>query len=173
VDFLQHAAISSARDATHREPPPLKAQRHNAILRLVREHSIPSQERLRALLARAGFDVTQATLSRDIRELGLVKQPGGDGEHHYAAPPDEVVPPPSLAGFVPSLLLRSDGVGPLLVLRTPTGGANALAAALDREGWPEVLGTLAGDDTVLIVAQSTAARRKLARRLAAFAAPKH
>ena len=151
----------------------MKAQRHNAILRLVREHAVPSQERLRALLVRAGFDVTQATLSRDIRELGLVKQTGADGAHHYAAPADEVVPPPSLAGFLPALLLRADGVGPLLVIRTPTGGANALAAALDREVWPEILGTLAGDDTVLIVAQSAAARRKLARRLAGFAAPKH
>jgi transcriptional regulator of arginine metabolism len=151
----------------------MKAQRHAVILRLVREHSIPSQERLRALLVRAGFDVTQATLSRDVRELGLVKQPDAAGHHHYAAPPEEVVPPPTLAGFIPSLLLRADGVGPLLVLRTPTGGAGALAAALDREVWPEILGTVAGDDTVLIVAHSTAARRTLGRRLAALAAPRH
>jgi transcriptional regulator of arginine metabolism len=151
----------------------MKAQRHNAILRLVREHSIPSQERLRALLSRAGIEVTQATLSRDIRELGLVKQPDASGAHHYAAPPDETVPPPTLAGFVPSLLLRADGVGPLLVIRTPTGGAGALAAALDREAWPEILGTLAGDDTVLIVARSATDRRKLSHRLAGFAAPKH
>ena len=151
----------------------MKPQRHAAILRLVREHSIPSQERLRSLLVRAGFDVTQATLSRDIRELGLVKQPDPDGVHHYAAPADELVPLPTLAGFVPSLLLRADGVGPLLVIRTPTGGASALAAALDRESWPGILGTLAGDDTVLIVAQSPAARRKLARRLAEVAASRH
>ena len=139
----------------------------------MRDHSIPSQERLRALLAHAGFDVTQATLSRDIHELGLVKQQDADGTPVYAAPPDETVPSPTLAGFVPSLLLRSDGVGPLLVIRTPTGGAEALAAALDREAWPEVLGTLAGDDTVLIVTRSPAARRKLARRLAGFAGPRH
>jgi len=151
----------------------MKAQRHAAILRLVREHSIPSQERLRALLAHAGFDVTQATLSRDIHELGLVKQQDEAGVPIYAAPPDELTPPPTLAGFLPSLLLRADGVGPLLVIRTPTGGAGALAAALDRETWPEVLGTLAGDDTVLIVAKSTAARRKLARRLADYATPRH
>lgn len=151
----------------------MKAQRHAAILRLVREHNVPSQERLRALLAHAGFDVTQATLSRDIHELGLLKQPGADGAAGYAAPPEETVPAPTLAGFVPSLLLRADGVGPLLVLRTPTGGASALAAALDREAWPEVLGTLAGDDTVLIVTRSPAARRKLARRLADYSAPRH
>ena len=151
----------------------MKAQRHAAILRLVREHSIPSQERLRALLVHSGFDVTQATLSRDMHELGLTKQQDEGGTLYYAAPPDELVPAPTLAGFLSSLLLRSDGVGPLLVLRTPSGGAGALAAALDREAWPEVLGTLAGDDTVLIVARSIPARRKLARRLADFAAPRH
>lgn len=151
----------------------MKAQRHAAILRLVHEHSVPSQERLRGLLVHAGFDVTQATLSRDIHELGLIKQQDADGGSYYAAPADELGLTPTLAGFLSSLLLRSDGVGPLLVLRTPTGGANALAAALDREGWPEVLGTLAGDDTLLIVAKSTAARRKLARRLADYAAPRH
>jgi transcriptional regulator of arginine metabolism len=151
----------------------MKAQRHNAILRLVREHTVPSQESLRHLLQRAGFDVTHATLSRDIRELGLIKVGGADGTHRYAAPSEEVVPPPTLTGFLPSLLLRADGVGPLLVLRTPTGSASALAAALDRQVWPEILGTLAGDDTVLIVAQSPAARRKLARRLAELVAPRH
>jgi len=151
----------------------MKAQRHAAILRLVREHSIPSQERLRSLLAHAGFDVTQATLSRDIHELGLVKQPVAGGMPAYAAPPDETVPAPTLTGFLHTLLLRSDGVGPLLVLRTPTGGASALAAALDREAWPEVLGTLAGDDTVLIVTRGPAARRKLARRLADYTPPRH
>jgi transcriptional regulator of arginine metabolism len=151
----------------------MKVQRHAAILRLVREHSIPSQERLRALLVHAGFDVTQATLSRDIHELELIKQQDQSGTLYYAAPPDELVPTPTLAGFLSSLLLRADGVGPLLVIRTPTGGAGALAAALDREAWPEVLGSLAGDDTVLIVTRSPAARRKLARRLADYAAPRH
>lgn len=151
----------------------MKAQRHAAILRLVRDHAVPSQQRLRELLAHAGFDVTQATLSRDIHELGLLKQPGVDGTAGYAAPPDETVPTPTLAGFLPSLLLRTDGVGPLLVLRTPTGGASALAAALDREAWPELLGSLAGDDTVLLVTRSPAARRKLARRLAQYSAPRH
>ncbi len=146
----------------------MKAQRHAAILRLVRGKAIPSQERLRALLEEAGFEVTQATLSRDIHELGLIKHPGPDGAPSYTPAPGETVPTPTLAGFVPSLLLRSDGVGPLLVLRTPTGAASALAAAVDREAWPEVLGTLAGDDTVLVVTRGTAARRRLARRLAGF-----
>jgi transcriptional regulator of arginine metabolism len=148
----------------------VKAKRHAAILRLVREHRIPSQERLREYLARSGLEVTQATLSRDIRELGLVKLPDSDGAFHYAAPPEEIVPPPTLTTFAPSLLLRMDGVGPLLVLRTPSGSASTLAAALDHEDYPEVLGTLAGDDTVLVITRTPAERRKLARRLERFGA---
>ncbi|MBI4542354.1 MAG: arginine repressor [Gemmatimonadetes bacterium] len=151
----------------------MKAKRHAAILRLVREHRVPNQQRLRRLLARAGFEVTQATLSRDIRELGLVKLPDDEGVAHYGAPPEELLPPPMLSTFLPSLLLRCDGVGPLLVLRTPTGSASALAAALDHEAWPQVLGTLAGDDTLLIVTRSVADRKKLARRIAELAAPRH
>lgn len=151
----------------------MKAKRHAAILRLVREHPIPSQERLRALLARAGFDVTQATLSRDIRELGLSKAPGEDGTPVYAASQEEMLPAPMLRTFLPSLLLKVDGVGPMLVLRTPTGSASALAAALDHEDWPEVLGTLAGDDTLLIIAASVTDRKKLARRVAELAGTRH
>ena len=151
----------------------MKAKRHAAILKLVREHPIPSQERLRELLRKSGFDVTQATLSRDIRDLGLLKLQGSDGVHHYAAPPEEVQPPPMLSTFLPNLLLRVDGTGPLLVLRTPAGSASALAAALDHEDWPEVLGTVAGDDTLLIVARSAAARRRLARRIQELADARH
>ena len=151
----------------------MKAKRQTAILRLVREHLIPSQERLRELLARAGFDVTQATLSRDIRELGLAKSPGEDGAPVYAAAQEGMLPSPALSTILPSLLLKVDGVGPMLVLRTPTGSASALAAALDHEDWPEVLGTLAGDDTLLIIAGSVADRKKLARRVAKLAGTRH
>lgn len=151
----------------------MKAKRHAAVLKLVREHPIPSQERLRELLLKTGFDVTQATLSRDIRDLGLVKLPDGGGVLHYHAPPEEVQPPPMLSTFLPNLLLRVDGTGPLLVLRTPAGSANALAAALDHEDWAEVLGTVAGDDTLLIVTRSTADRRKLARRIQELAHARH
>lgn len=151
----------------------MKAQRHAAILRLVRDHTIPSQSRLQELLRRAGHEVTQATLSRDIHELGLVKLPDPEGATHYASAPDELVPPPTLAAFLPSLLLHVDGVGPLLVLRTSAGSASTLAAALDREAWPEILGTLAGDDTLLVVARSARERHRLARRLAGLVAPRH
>ena len=143
-----------------------KTQRHAAVLRLLREHDIPSQERLRELLARAGYEVTQATLSRDIRDLGLVKAPGPEGVHRYEAPAEELLPPPPLHTLLPSLLLKREGAGPLLVLRTPAGSASALAAALDHEEWPEVIGTLAGDDTLLMITRSVSERKRLEKRFA-------
>lgn len=142
-----------------------KTKRQRALLHIVREHDVPSQERLRELLAQAGFSVTQATLSRDIRELGLLKVPAPDGLSKYEAPTDAVLPPPPISALVPSLLLKMDGVGPLLVLATPTGSASALAAALDHEEWPEVLGSIAGDDTLLMITRSVGERRKLEKRL--------
>jgi transcriptional regulator of arginine metabolism len=142
----------------------VKTQRHAAILRIVREHRVPSQARLRDLLAKAGIHVTQATLSRDMHELGLAKIADPDGHQHYAAPPEELLPAPSLETFLRSLLLKVDGVGPLLVLTTTTGSAGALAAALDHEEWPGIIGTIAGDDNLLVVAKSSAARQHLARR---------
>ena len=142
----------------------MKAQRHAAILRIVREHRFANQARLRELLAKAGFKVAQATLSRDIHELGLAKVADPAGAQHYTAPQEEHLPAPSLETSLRSLLLRVDGVGPLLVLTTTTGSAGALAAALDHEQWPGILGTIAGDDTLLVVAKSVPARTRLAKR---------
>jgi transcriptional regulator of arginine metabolism len=145
----------------------MKSQRHAALLALVRRHRIESQERLRELLHAEGFDVTQATLSRDIRELGLAKIPDAAGAH-YTPPlaPDPVHP--ALGQLVAQLALTVDGVGPLLVVRTPAGSANALGIALDRAAWPGVVGTIAGDDTLLVVTRSPAARRRVAARLGAL-----
>ena len=139
----------------------------------MRDHAVPNQETLRELLIKAGFDVTQATLSRDIRDLGLVKVQDAEGVPHYEAPSEEVLPPPPLAALVPQLLLKSEGVGPLLVLSTPTGSASALAAALDHEEWPEVLGSIAGDDTLLMITRSVAERKKLERRIAVLVPAGH
>jgi transcriptional regulator of arginine metabolism len=151
---------------------PSKTKRHAAILHLVRDNAVPNQEVLRELLVKAGFDVTQATLSRDIRDLGLVKVPDADGASRYE-PSEEVLPPPSIAARVPQLLLKSEGVGPLLVLSTPTGSASALAAALDHEEWPEVLGSIAGDDTLLMITRSIAERKRLEQRIAGLVPASH
>jgi len=142
----------------------VKAQRHAAILRIVREHRFANQARLRELLATAGFRVAQATLSRDIHELGLAKVADPAGAQHYTASQEEHLPAPSLETSLRSLLLRVDGVGPLLVLTTTTGSAGTLAAALDHERWLGILGTIAGDDTLLVVAKSVPARTRLAKR---------
>ena len=146
----------------------MKAQRHAEILALVRRHRIASQEQLRALLLEGGVEVTQATLSRDIRELGLVKLTDPEGGAHYAPPGAADTPAPSLAPLVATLMLSAEGVGPLLVVRTPAGSANALGSALDHHAWPDVVGTIAGDDTLLIIARSLAARGRVTARLAAL-----
>jgi len=143
----------------------MKTQRHAAILKIVRRERVASQERLRELLAAEGFDVTQATLSRDIRDLGLAKVAAPDGGSHYAPPPEGPGIRPSLGQLLPSMLVSVDGVGPLLVLKTPAGGAQALGLALDAEGWQEVIGTVAGDDAVLVIARSERARRAVQARL--------
>lgn len=128
-----------------------RTRRHAAILRLVQEHTVRSQNQLRDLLAREDIHVGQGTLSRDIRELGLVKRPGPGGDAAYDVPADHADPTPALQRLMPALFLSAEGVDHLLVLRTLTGGAQPLAVALDREDWPEILGTIAGDDTILLI----------------------
>lgn len=127
-----------------------KRERHGTLLDVIREHRVTSQEILRELLNERGFDVTQATVSRDIRELRLVKVPGAEGTPHYTLPEEWENTPP-LETLLPTLFLSAEGTGNLLVVKTMTGGAQAVALAIDWEEWPEVLGTIAGDDTILII----------------------
>lgn len=143
----------------------MKPHRHDTILRLLGRAHVRSQEELRSLLVEEGIEVTQATLSRDIRELGLIKAVDEKGAAYYALPLETPVLAPQLEPLAKTLLLSIDGVGHMLVLRTPAGSANALGSAIDRAGWKEVVGTVAGDDTILIIARSERARRALARRL--------
>lgn len=130
-----------------------KRDRHQLILEVLQTHRVNSQEGLRALLVERGTDVTQATLSRDMRELRLVKVPGADGAPYYAVPDDWEGTPP-LESLLPTLFHSAEGVDHLLVVRTMKGGAQTVAAGIDWEEWPEVLGTLAGDDTILLVLRS-------------------
>ncbi len=127
-----------------------KRHRHAQILEVLKSHRVTSQESLRELLQERGTDVTQATLSRDIRELRLVKVPGADSTPHYSVP-EEWQSTPSLESLLPTLFQSAEGVGHLLVVRTMKGGAQTVAAGIDWEEWHEVLGTLAGDDTILII----------------------
>lgn len=142
----------------------MKTQRHAAILRVVRERRIESQDDLREALAHDGFVVTQATLSRDIRELGLAKLADPRGGAYYTHPHRGTVHP-ELAQVLPTLLVSVDGVGPLLVLKTATGSAGAVSEALDQARWSEIMGTIAGDDTVLVITRSQRLREEIAARI--------
>ncbi len=141
-----------------------KRDRHQQILDLIRTNRVTSQEGLRELLVDKGTEVTQATLSRDIRELRLVKVPGADGVGFYSVPEEWDSTPP-LESLLPTLFHHADGVDNLLVVRTMKGGAQTVAAGIDWEEWPEVLGTLAGDDTILIILREASQRPAVQARI--------
>lgn len=155
-----------------------KRQRQATILELVEGHPVGSQEELRRLLKQRGWDVTQATLSRDLRELRLARVPTPEGTRYVvpgSAAAAAVAGPPDGSGLLDGLLRQLfvgvDGVGELLVIKTVRGGASALAESFDAESWPGVVGTIAGDDTILIICRSSAVRERLARRLSSLAGP--
>ena len=144
-----------------------KAGRHEAILRIVGRAVVRTQGEMKRLLAAEGHAVDQATLSRDIRELGLVKVAGQDGEGtHYSrvgapagsATEDAVA---VVARFVKSV----DWAGNLVVARTAPGSANTLGIAFDRLAWTDVVGTVAGDDTLLLVVRTESKARKVVERI--------
>jgi transcriptional regulator of arginine metabolism len=141
---------------TKREPA-MKHQRLDAIREVLSSSLVASQDELRRKLRRRGIHVTQATLSRDIHELRLFKGPGGyalpngNGSHAAAAAPVVDDGPPSVEEMIESFGLRARQAMNQVVVVTVMGGAQPLAAALDHEGWPEVVGTVAGDDTVLVI----------------------
>ena len=140
-----------------------KLSRHKAILELLHESPVPSQEELQRLLHRRGLDAGQATLSRDIRELGLVKSSDG-----YALPGGEATAEtdlPSVSRLVREFVTSVRAAENLLVTKTSVGSAQPVAAALDEENWPEAIGTIAGDDTILIVCQDRRAAGRLADRI--------
>ena len=141
-----------------------KRARHEAILEAIRAQRVTNQGQLRELLEKAGFAVTQATVSRDMRELRLVKVPGAEGIAHYTLPGEwESIPP--LQSLLPALYESAEGTGNLLVVRTMTGGAQAVALAIDWEEWPEVLGTIAGDDTILVICREVSQVPDVQRRI--------
>jgi transcriptional regulator of arginine metabolism len=151
-----------------------KAARHARIVAALAEHQVRSQAELAALLEDAGVHVTQATLSRDLDELGAVKLRTPDGGLPvYVVPEDgapliaraaDDAPPQRLARLVGELLISADASANLVVLRTPPGAAHFLASAVDRAGLPEILGTIAGDDTILVVTRDPVGGRALAQR---------
>jgi transcriptional regulator of arginine metabolism len=144
----------------------MKSFRQAAILDLVDHDAIHSQEMLRRKLRARGLDATQATLSRDIRDLGLVKR-AGDGAYQRpgTGPAPRTSGEQALRRAVAEYLRRVDHVQQLLVLRTDAGQAQPLAVAIDRADQPEVVGTIAGDDTILVIGRGARQAAALARRL--------
>jgi len=133
----------------------MKSLRHNAIRELVASSPVTNQDELRQLLGLRGIQVTQATLSRDIHELRLSKGPGGytlpASNGAVATADEDDDSPPSVEEMIESFGLRVRQAMNQVLVRTVVGGAQPLAASLDYEGWTDVVGTLAGDDTVLII----------------------
>ena len=143
----------------------MKTRRQSVILEAVQRQPVRSQEQLRRLLKGAGFDVTQATLSRDVRELGLVK--GGPDAAYQAtmAASNGNVSKSMLHRAVADYLTRVDRVEQLVVLRTGPGQAQLLGVALDGARLPEIIGTIAGDDTILAIAPDVRRAKALVKWL--------
>lgn len=131
----------------------MKAQRHALILTLIRENPIGTQEELGDLLREEGVEVTQATLSRDIKELGLTKMVMAGGCYRYALPGDKAVADVMRRAerVFEDAVVNIDYTDNLIVIKTLNGTAQGVAAALDDLEWSEVMGTIAGDDTILII----------------------
>jgi len=143
-----------------------KSYRQSRILKLIRTRHLHTQGELVRALRALKIPATQVTLSRDIRELGLVKTPAGYASGGADAPP--VPSGPDVAAVAREFLLDVRAAQNLLVLRTPPAHANSLAAALDHADWPEIAGTIAGDDTVLVVAPDVKTAEALRARFQKF-----
>jgi transcriptional regulator of arginine metabolism len=136
-----------------------KRYRQGQILKLIQHQQVHTQDEIAEELAKRGVPATQVTLSRDLRELGLVKTPAGYRELSREEPEGDT------AGVIGEFVIDMRCAQNLIVLKTDPGHANPVASALDHTGWPEVVGTLAGDDTVLVITPDHAAAEQLRIRL--------
>ena len=149
-----------------------KHQRQHRITLLIEQHPVNSQAQLVDLLAASGVEATQATVSRDLEEIGAVKVRAGGGESVYAVPElpkNRVTPGDHLRRVLGEWVVEVAASANLVVVRTPPGSAHVVASALDRAGLPDIIGTVAGDDTIVVVADERIGGAKLARRLSGLA----
>ena len=149
-----------------------KRERQQVIRELVSTRPIGSQEELRQFLAERGWEVTQSTLSRDIRDLRIARVPSASGIRYTSA--DTSAGDGSratLASLVPQLFRRLDFVRELIVVKTVVAGAQPISEAIDSEENPDVIGTVAGENTILILCRSESARERVAKRLLSLAKP--
>jgi transcriptional regulator of arginine metabolism len=137
--------------------PHAQLHRRDAIVRILRQTAVGRQAELVDLLHREGFDATQSSVSRDLREIGVVK-----GADRYLLPAVEDALTPSHFEDVSAFVKGYRAAGPTLtVLRTTVGSAQSVAIAIDKAHWPEIVGTIAGDDTIFIATESARAQRRL------------
>lgn len=159
--------------------PRERTERETAILRILTEREVHTQAELVAELHAQGFDVTQATVSRDIRRLGVVKLPAPHGAPRYVAPEEALVSRngsgadgngarETLAVVFRESALEVDAGDALLAVRTPPGLANAVAITIDKARIPEIVATVAGDDTIFVLSRNAADRRKVRRLLEGY-----
>lgn len=149
-----------------------KAARQHRITQLLEHDTVTSQAQLVELLAAADVEATQATVSRDLEELGAVKVRMGGGEPVYALPElpkDRVVPGDHLRRVLGDWVVEVAASANLVVVRTPPGSAHVVASALDRAALPEILGTVAGDDTIVVIAAEDVGGERVRRQLADLA----
>ena len=149
-----------------------KAQRQHRIVKLLEQHAVTNQGQLVELLDGEGISATQATVSRDLEDLGAIKVRAGGGDSLYAIPElpkDQVAPEDHLRRVFGDWVVDVAHSGNLIVLATPPGSAHVVAAALDRSDRPEILGTVAGDDTLLVVVAEDVGGATLAAHLADLA----
>lgn len=146
-----------------------KTTRHQAILRLVRDGAISTQAELAAALGEEGHDTVQATVSRDIAELGLVKVRAPSGRLVYSAPGAEDMDRlKAIAAAMRRYAIGVEAAGPLVVLTTPSGYASALAQAIDEGGHPGIAGTIAGDNTIFVAPRDNRTAESLRDEFAGY-----
>ena len=143
-----------------------KGQRHIRIRDIIAKNDIETQDDLVYQLKAAGYNVTQATVSRDIKELHLVKVPLADGRYKYSLPADQRFNPiQKLHRALADAFISIDGASHFLVMKAIPGNANAIAALIDQLDWDEILGTISGDDTILSMCRSEENREAIKNRL--------
>ncbi len=144
----------------------MKAKRHLKIREIITNNEIETQDELVDLLRTAGFNVTQATVSRDIKELHLVKVPLNNGSYKYSLPADQRFNPlQKLKRTLSESFVGIDYSNNLLVMKTLPGNANAIGALLDNLHWNEIMGTICGDDTCLIICRSNENAEYVAKKI--------
>ncbi|MDD2201738.1 MAG: arginine repressor [Firmicutes bacterium] len=148
----------------------MKARRHQRILDIIRVQPIKTQEELADELAREGISVTQATISRDIKELRLIKAPVGDGTYRYTIPADRSIEDINkrVRRIFHEVAISIEDSENIIVIKTLEGAAQAVAAVLDDLAWSEVVGSLAGDDTIFLVIKPAQCAHEVMARLNRF-----